>query len=264
MTSASRRAAPANRAVLRAIATRELRLASRRRVVRWLFLFSLLPVLVFATILAVRLWSERNLAGMLEWDPVREFLQFQTLPIGLVTLAVGIPSVARDRAHDVLFLYATRPVQPRHYVLGKWLSTAVPAAALLLLPATAIAVLRWSLLSQVSTGESLMLIARAGWASLLIGGATAGVCLGASAAVKRDRTGYLLALAVFFVPEVVAQAVSMGQGWGGPFGAAGALIDALFGAEDPSSAALASLVLGAYGAAGLGLAAARVRREMVP
>ncbi len=258
------RVAPTSAAVIRAIARRELSLAARRRLTKLLFLFSILPPIVLTVIIVVRMIAESATGIGLRFDPILEFLQFQAGPVALLALGIGTPSVARDRAEEVLFLYATRPVQPWHYALGKMLAVALPAAALMLLPGALIAVLRLGVTAQLSTGEAAVLVLELAMASVALGWGYAGISVGPSAATRRGRWAMLIALGFFVIPDALARVV-----WGrhalpvGPVKAAQELLDTLISGNGLAGwFGLVMLLL--YGALGLLVTTGRVRREMTP
>ncbi|MBK8229274.1 MAG: hypothetical protein IPK72_01550 [Candidatus Eisenbacteria bacterium] len=240
-----------------AIARREIGLAAKRKLFRFLFLVSLLPPLVLIIILLVRLLVEQTFGTKLPWDPVLRFLLIQSAPVALLALNLGTPLVARDRTEDVLFLYAVRPVLPWHYALGKLLAVAVPATGLMLLPGVMIAGLRLSVTGDLSFEQALVLISKLAVASGLIGCAYAGVTVGASAAVKRARWALLLAVLVFAIPDIQNLPI-------GPASAVETLIKALFRDQYGLESAVSALALAAYGAAGFLLTTFRVRKEMIP
>lgn len=260
------RRAPATWRVIYAIARREIALARRRRLVRLLFLASLLPPIVLATVLVVRLMTETVTGVDLGWDPVLLLLRVQAFPVSLLALGLGTPSVARDRAEDVLFLYATRPVSPWSYALGKMLAVAVPAAALLFLPGLLIAVIRQGVIgSDVTTIESLSIVAKVAVAAAFAAAGFSGVSVGPSAATRRARWALVIALAFFIVPDGFAESI-----WGsdafalGPGNAVAGVLDSLFDRGFETKGLLAALLLLAYGTAGLLVTATRVGREMTP
>lgn len=252
--------------VIRAIARREIGIALRRRHVRLLFLGSLVPPLVFGIILVVRLMAQKAVGVDLGWDPVLRFLQVQVAPVLLLALGLGTPLVARDRAEDVLYLYAVRPVSPWHYALGKMLAVAGPAFALLLLPGLLIAVLRQGLLSdQIGAPETALLSGKIALSALVLGLAYAGASVGPSAAVKRARWALLIALALFTVPDSLVEfafgedAIPIG-----PAKASEALLASLFEGRDTGVGAISAFVLLAYAALGAAITMIRVREEMRP
>ena len=120
---------PTSAQVIAAIARREITMALRRRLVKLLFLFNLLTPLVLAIIMVVNTIIHSLGLENLNWDPLVMFLQIEIFTVLLLALGIGTPLVARDRSEDVLFLYATRPVNPWSYTIGKMLAVAVPAPA---------------------------------------------------------------------------------------------------------------------------------------
>ncbi len=260
------RRAPSNLHVIRAIARREVGIAARRRLVRLLFLGSLLPPLIMAVILVVRVMAEKTTGMDLGWDPVLRFLLIQAMPVWLLALGLGTPLVARDRAEDVLYLYAVRPVMPWHYALGKMVAVALPSFLLLLVPGVLIAVLRQGVMAEkVATGESVVLVLKVALAALFIAVAYAGISVGPSAATKRARWALLIAVLICIVPDSVVQII-----WGAdayslaPPNAAGDMLRALFNDRSWDYGVLAGLVLAAYGVAGTAITMRAVRREMIP
>jgi ABC-type transport system involved in multi-copper enzyme maturation permease subunit len=258
------RMAPASSDVIRAIARRELSLAARRRLTKLLFLFSVLPPIVLTVAIVIRMMAESMTGAELDFDPILQFLQFQAFPVALLALGIGTPSVARDRAEEVLFLYATRPVQPWHYSLGKMLAVALPSAALMLLPGVLIAVLRLGVTAQLGTGAAVVFVLKLTLASVGLGWGYAGISVGSSAATRRGRWAMLIALGFFFIPDALAKIV-----WGrhalpvGPLKAAQELLDTLInGGGLAGWFGLVMLLL--YGALGLFVTTRRVRREMTP
>jgi len=258
------RVAPASSAVIRAIARREVALAARRRLTKLLFLFSVLPPIILTVVIVVRMLAESMTGANLNFDPVLQFLQFQAFPVALLALGIGTPSVARDRAEEVLFLYATRPVQPWHYALGKMLAVALPAAGLMWLPGALIAVLRLGVTAQLDTLEAALLVLKLALASAVMGWGYAGISVGPSAATRRGRWAMLIALGFFFIPDALAKIV-----WGrhalpvGPVTAAQELLDTLI-ARGGFDGWFGMVMLLLYGALGLLVTTHRVRREMTP
>jgi len=243
-------------------------MALRRRLVKMLFLGSLVPPIVVAIVLVVRLAAKQS-GFELEWDPLLRFFIAQAGPVFLLALGIGTPSVARDRGEDVLFLYATRPVTPLSYALGKMLAVVAPAAALFLLPGVIIALLRHGLIpEEVSLGQTMGLILKVTLAAALMAWGYAGISVGPSAATKRARWALLLALACFVVPDALSDLVwfdsdtyALGVGRG-----VKDLLNALFAGEEGwvSFGVVGGIVLAIYGALGVWVTQARVRREMTP
>ena len=88
--------APSAWHVIRAIALRELGIARRRRIVKFLFLASLVPPFVFGMILVGRVVIHQT--GMdMGWDPVLYFLMTQALPVALLALGLGTPAYPTSR-----------------------------------------------------------------------------------------------------------------------------------------------------------------------
>jgi len=151
--------APTSLQVVAAIARREIAIALRRRLVKLLFLVNLVPPLVMGIILVVNTMIRQ--AGFdLGWDPLLRLMQIQAGPVLLLALGIGTPLVARDRSEDVLFLYATRPVTPWSYTLGKMIAVALPAVALLVVPGVMIAILRQGLMDDFGLADSFVLIGK--------------------------------------------------------------------------------------------------------
>jgi hypothetical protein len=263
---ASERRAPSAWHVIRAIARREIGIALRRRLVRLLFLGSLVPPLVFGIILVVRLMAEKAVGVHLGWDPVLRFLQVQVAPVLLLSLGLGTPLVARDRAEDVLYLYAVRPVAPWHYAIGKMLAVAAPAFGLLMVPGFLIAVMRQGVLpDQVHFLDSILLITKIGLAALFLAVAYAGASVGPSAAVKRARWALLLALALFTIPDAMIELIFGNHAFAiGPAKASEALLSMLFQGAAKGRGMAALGVLLAYGVLGCLVTLVRVREEMRP
>lgn len=262
-----RTAAPTRLRVVQAIARREMSIAMRRRLVKLLFLANLIPPLILAVFLVVRMMIEG--AGLrLDFDPLAQFINVQIAPVLFLALAIGTPSVARDRAEDVLFLYATRPVTPWSYTLGKMAAVAVPAVALLLLPGILIAVLRMGILADVGTVQAAVLLGKIAVVAVFMAVGYAGVCVGASAATKKARWALIVAFAAFVVPRISAAILGLYvPGEALPLDAPNAvrtLVDRLFDSGLDRYAPFAMLVLLAWGALGAAVTAATVRREMRP
>jgi ABC-type transport system involved in multi-copper enzyme maturation permease subunit len=246
-----------------AIARREIQLASRRRLVRLLFLLSTVPPLLLTLILVVRNLAEEMSNTRIPWDPLVHFVQFQALPVGLLALGLGTPVIARDRAQDVLFLYATRPVLPWHYALGRMLAVAAPAAALLLVPGLLIAVLRVGVTGDLEVAPAFDLLGRLTAVALLAAWGLAGVSVGASAMTRRGRWAMLLALSCFVFPDTVARLIAPRDPW--PLGLGSAvseMIASAFSRGDHAAVAACALLI--YGFAGYWLIVQRVRGEMIP
>jgi len=259
--------APTPLQVIRAIARREVNIALRRRLVKLLFLVNLVPPLVMAVFLVVRVMIEGT--GLrLDFDPLAQFISVQVAPVLFLALAIGTPAVARDRSEDVLFLYATRPVTPWSYTIGKMAAVAAPAVALLVIPGLLIAVLRMGILVDVGSAEAAGLVLKVFVVAALMAAGYAGVCVGASAATKKARWALILALAAFVAPRISSLLVALFVGGEAlPLDAPTAvkvLVDALFDSGLDGKAGIAIAVLVAWGAAGAAITAATVRREMTP
>lgn len=256
---------PGAAAVIRTIAERELRLGLRKKLTRLVFFLSCFPPIVFITILLIRLMVEQ-IGGMnLRFNPLLQFLELQAGPVALLSLALGTPSVARDRDEDVLFLYAIRPVLPWHYALGKLLAVALPAAALMLFPGAAIALLRFGITGDLTGGEAGVMIGKLLVASLLVAWGYAGVTVGPSAAAKKSRWALLLAIACFTVPDALASLVVREDPPPiGPLTAIRELLIAFFDKRVTLQTWIAGSALAAYGALGFLVVERRVKREMIP
>lgn len=263
---ADERRAPSAWHVIRAIARREVGIALRRRLVRLLFLGSLVPPLVFGIILVVRLMAEKAVGVHLGWDPVLRFLQVQVAPVLLLSLGLGTPLVARDRAEDVLYLYAVRPVAPWHYAIGKMLAVAAPAFGLLMVPGFLIAVMRQGVLpEQVHFFDSVLLVTKIGLVALFLAIAYAGASVGPSAAVKRARWALLLALALFTIPDAMLELILGRHAFPiGPAKASEALLSTLFQGAGTGKGIAGLVVLLGYGVLGAVVTLVRVREEMRP
>lgn len=255
---------PSSWRVIRSIAQRETTLAARRRLVKLLFLASILPPLILTVTIVVRIMAEKMTGADLPWDPVLQFLQFQSFPVALLALGIGAPAIARDRAEEVLFLYATRPVLPWHYALGKMLAVAIPASALMLLPGMLIAILRMSVTAQIGAEEALAMIGKLMLVALVTGWAFAGIAIGASAATRRGRWALLIAIGVFVIPQAFTTIVWIFSDLPlAPRAAVDALLEALFDRMDLRGL-LGGGMLMLYGSLGMLITTLRVRREMIP
>lgn len=257
--------APTSVTVIAAIARREITIAARRRLVKLLFLINLIPPLVMAIVLIVNMAARGAGLGDLGWDPLVRLLQIQAGPVLLLSLGIGTPLVARDRSEDVLFLYATRPVTPWSYTLGKMLAVALPAVALLVIPGILMAILRAGLMEDFGLLDSLSLISRVVVAAALMAWGYTGVSVGPSAATKKARWALLLAFMCFAVPGAVSQIIWGGDGYGlDPKMAVDDLIAALFEDIGAAYGVVGALSLVFWGALGSFVTASRVRREMIP
>jgi len=259
---------PTSAQVIAAIARREITMALRRRLVKLLFLFNLLPPLVMAIILVVNTLVRGAGLEYLEWDPLAKLLEIQAGPVLLLALGIGTPLVARDRSEDVLFLYATRPVTPWSYTIGKMLAVAGPAVLLLLVPSILIAVLRMGLMVDFGAVDSLVLIGKVLIISVLLACGYSGVSVGPSAATKKARWALLLALLCFTIPQGIsglAAYLMHNEMYALDPGNAGeVIITALFGDESMFRGVMAGLCLLVWGGLGAFVTSARVRREMIP
>ena len=258
--------APTPVQVVVAIARREIHMAMRRRLVKLLFLGNLIPPIVMAVVLVVGMVARGFGIEDLGWDPLVQLLHVQTGPVLLLALGIGTPLVARDRSEDVLFLYATRPVTPWSYTVGKMLAVAFPAVALLVVPGILIAILRAGMIEEFGLVEGITLVGKIAAVSVLVAWGYSGVTVGPSAATKRARWALLLAFLCFTLPEAASEiiwrnssawALSPGQG-------VEHLIDALFDEHTAGHGAVGALCLVAWGALGAVVTSARVRKEMIP
>ena len=251
--------------VIAAIARREISMARKRRLVKLLFLFNLLPPLGMAVALIANIMAEGIGVEDLGWDPLVKMLQVQAGPVLLLALGIGTPLVARDRSEDVLFLYATRPVTPWSYTLGKMLAVVGPAIALLVVPGIFMAILRAGLMTDFGLAESLVLVLKVAVASVLMAWAYAGVSVGPSAATRKARWALLLAIMCFMIPQAISGIIWRGDGYAlDPARAVDQVIATLFDSEDVQYGLVAALVLVVWGILGALVTAARVRREMTP
>ncbi len=257
--------APSSMQVIRAIAQREITLGSKRKLVRLLFLASVLPPIILTIVILVRIAVESQLGSDLGWDPLMNFLKFQSVPVALLALGLGAPGIARDRAEDVMFLYATRPLLPWHYALGKILAVAVPSTALMLFPGVLITFLRMAVTAQISAGEACIMTMKLLVISVCGGLAYAGVAVGASAAVKRARWALLIALIFFVVPDAILNMIWYWTDIGaGPKSAIDVFLESVFPSIDPFLASISMLILLVYGGLGMLVITQRVKREMIP
>ena len=259
------RVAPPSAHVVRTLARREISQGMKRKLLKLLFLFSLIPPVGLTIVIVVRIIAEQTTGFDLGWDPLIQVLHFQILPVTLLALGLGTPSIARDRAEDVLFLYATRPMLPWHYAMGKLLAVALPSAALLFLPGLLIFLLRFSVTGEIGLGEAAILTAKHLLASAAIGWGLGGICIGASAIVRKGRWALLIAFMALAMPDTLATIAWLGSP-PLPFGLgslAKDLLAAFFsrGGTSPYWCVLALLV---WGGLGFWLTHARVRGEMIP
>lgn len=259
------RRAPSHRSVIWTIARRELGIAARRRVVKFLFLVSLLPPLVMGVVLVVRVMA-REATGMdLGFDPVLWLLRIQAGVVMVFCLGIGPFTVARDRSEDVLYLYAVRPVSPFTYMAGKMVAVALPAGLLLFIPSVLIALVREGILDEAVQGaETFLIIAKAGIASVLLGTAYAGVTVGPSALMRRGRWALVIALLLFWMPEPLKLAKGTDGLAIGPASAAQDLLSALFNEQTALLGVASAVVLGLYALVGGVIIRARARQEMRP
>jgi ABC-type transport system involved in multi-copper enzyme maturation permease subunit len=251
--------------VIAAIARREIVVALRRRLVKLLFLGNLVPPLVMGIILVVTIAIRKAGIGSLDWDPLLRLLQIQAGPVLLLALGIGTPLVARDRSEDVLFLYATRPVTPWSYTMGKMIAVALPAAGLLIIPGILICVVRQGLMEDFGLLDSGVLIAKIILLAVLMAWGYAGVSVGSSAATKKARWALLVAFLCFVIPSAVSELIWGGEVWAlDPGQAVRDLLAALFDREMMRYGVVGAIGLIAWGGAGALVTSARVRREMTP
>jgi ABC-type transport system involved in multi-copper enzyme maturation permease subunit len=261
----SERRAPSRLQVVWAIARREIGIAWRRKLVKFLFFLSLLPPIFMTGILVVRVMVTEQFGTDLGWDPVLWFLRVQLVPVVLLALGLGTPVVARDRAEDVLYLYAVRPVTPWTYALGKMAAVMVPTGLLLFLPAVLIAVLRQGILGDmVGTGETLGMIGKTLFVSILLAYGYSGVSVGPSAATRRARWALLIAILVFNIPEIPKMIYGEDAFAVGPNMNAWDLLRSLIEGAGMRLGLTSAFMLAAYGSLGLFVTRLTVRREMTP
>ncbi|MFQ5510793.1 MAG: ABC transporter permease [Candidatus Krumholzibacteriia bacterium] len=257
--------APTSLQVIAAIARREISVALRRRLVKLLFLGNLIPPLVMAVILVVNMMIRQAGMGDLGWDPLLRLFLIQAGPVLLLALGIGTPLVARDRNEDVLFLYATRPVTPWSYTLGKMIAVALPAVALLVVPGILMAILRQGLLDEFHLVDSVVLIAKVTLTAVLMAWGYSGITVGSSAAAKKARWALLLAIACFVIPSAISDIIWPRGGYALDAGeAVKDLITALFEGSWIEYGVVGALSLVVWGTLGALVTAARVRREMTP
>ena len=258
--------APTQLQVVTAIARREIIMAMRRRLVKLLFLLNLIPPIVMAVVLVVGMVARGFGIEDLDWDPLVRLLQIQTGPVLLLALGIGTPLVARDRSEDVLFLYATRPVTPWSYTIGKMLAVAFPAVALLVVPGILIAILRAGMLEEFGFVEGITLVGKIAAIGLLVAWGYSGVTIGPSAATKRARWALLFAFMCFGIPKAASEIIwRNSEVWAlGPGQGVEHLIDALFGEHTAAHGLEGALCLAAWGALGALVTSLRVRKEMIP
>lgn len=258
--------APTQVQVITAIARREITMAMRRRLVKLLFLGNLIPPIVMAVVLVVGMVARGFGIEDLDWDPLVRLLQVQTGPVLLLAFGIGTPLVARDRSEDVLFLYATRPVTPWSYTIGKMLAVAFPAFALLVIPGILIAILRAGMLEEFGLVDSITLVGKIAAVALLVAWGYSGVTVGPSAATKKARWALLLAFMCFTIPEAASEIIWRSSDvWAlGPGQGVEHLIDALFDEHTVGHGVVGAVCLLVWGALGALVTSARVRREMIP
>ncbi|MDZ4804485.1 MAG: hypothetical protein SGI90_06465 [Candidatus Eisenbacteria bacterium] len=257
---------PSSIHVISTIAQREFRIAMRRKFLRVILVMGFLPPIGAAVVLIVRLLLRQMQGTDVGWDPLPFLLQFQTIPVFLAALGLGTPAVSRDRAEDVLYLYAVRPVSPTLYAAGKMLAVFLPVFIVLFMPIVMVIAVRQGILgSEAAPLDSLADLGKAALLTLGAAAALAGATVGPSAATKRGRWALLLSLAVMTLPDTVLKVFGKGDDWAiGPINVARLLVDTMF--KDPvwlpSLGHLA--ILFAWGISGFLLTRWRVAREMIP
>lgn len=260
------RGTPSSVHIIGTIAQREFRIAMRRKFLRLILILGFLPPVGAAVVLVIRLLLRQMQGTDVGWDPLPHLLQFQTIPVFLAALGLGTPAVSRDRAEDVLYLYAVRPVSPSLYAAGKMLAVFLPAFIVLFLPTIMVLAVRQGILgSEAAPLESLADLGKAALLTLGAAVALAGATVGPSAATKRGRWALLMSLAIMTLPDTILRVFDLGDDWAiGPINVARLLVDTMF--KDP--ALLPSIghlaILFAWGAAGFLLTRWRVSREMIP
>jgi ABC-type transport system involved in multi-copper enzyme maturation permease subunit len=259
-------AVPSAGHVVGTIAQREFRIALRRKFLRLILILGFLPPIGAAVVLIIRLLLKQMQGHDVGWDPLPFLLQFQTIPVFLAALGLGTPAVSRDRAEDVLYLYAVRPVSPSLYAAGKMLAVFLPAYIVLLMPIVMVITVRQGILgADAAWLDSAADLGRAVVLTFGLALALAGATVGPSAATKRGRWAMLLALAVILLPDTILRVFGHRDDWGiGPLTVAKHLVETLFVDHEwlPSIGHLAILV--AWGAAGFLVTRWRVAREMIP
>lgn len=259
------RQAPPPLQVVLAIALREARIAWRRKLVKGLLALNLLSLGGVAVAFTATAFAERQMGQPLGWNPVVEFLHIQVWFVLLLALGLGMGVIARDREHEVVFLYATRPVRPIDYALGKLAAVAGPAAALLIVPGALMVGLRHGILVEIEWMASAALLAQVVGLGLVAPAGLAAAVVGASAVARRERNALLVAIGLLAVPELIAQAATAGSAPPiGPMVANDALLDALFRDVDPGRAAWCVGVNAAWTAAVIAAIRWRIRKEMAP
>ncbi len=257
---------PSSIHVISTIAQREFRIAMRRKFLRLILAMGFLPPIGAAVVLIIRLMIRQMQGTDIGWDPLPFLLQFQTIPVFLAALGLGTPAVSRDRAEDVLYLYAVRPVSPTLYAAGKMLAVFIPTFIVLFMPAALVLGVRQGILgSEAAPMTTLADLGKAAILTLGVAAALAGATVGPSAATKRGRWALLLSLALMSLPDIILKVFGQGDNWAiGPINVARLLVDTLF--KEP--ALLPSLhhlaILFAWGGAGFLLTRWRVAKEMIP
>ena len=258
--------APTSAQVVVAIARREITMALRRRLVKLLFLLNLIPPLAMAVALIANIMARGIGVEDLGWDPLARLIQIQAGPVLLLALGIGTPLVARDRSEDVLFLYATRPVTPWSYTVGKMLAVAVPAVALLAVPGILMVILRAGLMDDFGLAESSTLMGKLLVTALLMGWGYSGISVGPSAAARKARWALLLAFLCFLIPDIAGELIWRHDDPYGlsPSKAVEHVISMLFDDDRVSYGVVGAISLMVWGILGALVTATRVRKEMTP
>lgn len=258
--------APTTTTVIAAIARREIGMALKRKLVKMLFLGNLIPPLVMALYLVVEKYANERGIQDLDFNPLAELLQMQAFLVLILALGIGTMLVARDRAEDVLFLYATRPVTPWSYTIGKMLAVAAPAVALLVLPAIVMALMHLGLQEGFSFSDFLLMIGKAALIAVLIAGGFAGITVGPSAVAKKARWALLLTFACFLIPSIAASVIWRHSDEFSlePWTALEDMIASLFEGYDAIYGVEAAICLVVWCALGALVTSMKVRREMIP
>jgi len=252
--------------VVGTIAQREFRIALRRKFLRLILIMGFLPPIGAAVVLIIRLLLRQMQGHDTGWDPLPFLLGFQTIPVFLAALGLGTPAVSRDRAEDVLYLYAVRPVNPSLYAAGKMLAVFLPAFLVLFLPVVMVITVRQGILgSDAAPLDSLADLGRATVLTLGLAAALAGATVGPSAATKRGRWALLLSLAIITLPDTILRVFGLDGDWAiGPLNVSHKLVETLFVSKAwPESLGHLAILL-TWGAAGFLLTRWRVAREMIP
>jgi ABC-type transport system involved in multi-copper enzyme maturation permease subunit len=259
-------AIPSAAHVVGTIAQREFRIALRRKFLRTILLLGFLPPIGAAVVLIIRLLIKQMQGHDTGWDPLPFLLGFQTIPVFLAALGLGTPAVSRDRAEDVLYLYAVRPVNPSLYAAGKMLAVFLPCFLVLLVPIVMVITVRQGILgSDAAPLDSLADFGRAVVLTFGLAVALAGATVGPSAATKRGRWALLLSLAIIMLPDTILRVFGHRDDWAiGPVNVAKFLVETMFEHREWLSSIGHLAILLAWGVAGFLLTRWRVAREMIP